>query len=114
MLTPIGRKTLALHAKALIIDYDKVFIGSANLDPRSLRINTEMGFLVVSAQFNEAMRTALEGDFSTANAWRLELQEDGTVFWVANDQTLESQPATSFMQRIEDWFFSHLPIEGEL
>jgi putative cardiolipin synthase len=73
-----------------------------------------MGFLVVSAQFNEAMRTALEGDFSTANAWRLELQEDGKVFWIASDQTLESQPATSFMQRIEDWFFSHLPIEGEL
>ncbi len=114
MLTPVQRKMLALHAKALIIDDDKVFIGSANLDPRSLRINTEMGFLVLSDQFNQELRAALEGDFSAANAWRLELQEDGKVFWVSNDQTLESQPATSFMQRIEDWFFSHMPIEGEL
>ena len=114
MLKPIGRKKLALHAKALIIDHDKVFIGSANLDPRSLRLNTEMGFLVVSDQFNRTLRSALEGDFSTANAWRLELQEGGGVFWVADDQTLESQPATSFMQSIEDWFFSNLPIEGEL
>jgi len=114
MLTPIGRKKLALHAKALVIDDDKVFVGSANLDPRSLRINTEMGFLVVSDQFNQRIRKALEGDFLAANAWHLELQEDGRVYWVAEDHTLESQPATSFMQRIEDWFFSHLPIEGEL
>lgn len=114
MLTPIGRKKLALHAKALIIDHDKVFIGSANLDPRSLRINTEMGFLVISEQFNKKLRKALEGDFLTANAWRLELQENGRVYWVSEDRTLESQPATSFMQRIEDWFFSHLPIEGAL
>lgn len=114
MLTPIGRKKLALHAKALIIDYDKVFIGSANLDPRSLRINTEMGFLVVSDQFNKKLREALEGDFLTENAWRLDLQENGKVYWVSEDRTLESQPATSFMQRIEDWFFSHLPLEGEL
>jgi putative cardiolipin synthase len=114
MLTPIGRKKLALHAKALIIDFDKVFIGSANLDPRSLRINTEMGFLVISDQFNKNLRTALEGDFLTANAWRLELQENGSVYWVGEDRTLESEPATSYMQRIETWFFSHLPIEGAL
>lgn len=114
MLTPIGVKQLALHAKALVIDNDKVFIGSANLDPRSLRINTEMGFLVSSHSFNESVRKALENDFSGANAWNLELQNDGKVFWVADDRTLESQPATSFMQRIEDWFFSHMPVEGEL
>jgi putative cardiolipin synthase len=114
ILTPIGRKTLALHAKALIIDDDIVFVGSANLDPRSLRINTEMGLLILSDQFNARVRKALEGDFSTANAWHLEMQSDGRVFWVADDQTLQSQPATSFTQRIEDWFFSHLPIEGEM
>ncbi|MBW4935545.1 phospholipase D-like domain-containing protein [Marinobacter sp. F4206] len=114
MLTPIGRKQLALHAKALVIDDDKVFIGSANLDPRSLRINTEMGLLVISNQFNKNVREALEGDFSTANAWHLELRENGKVYWVADDRTLEIQPATSLMQRIEDWFFSHLPIEGAL
>lgn len=114
MLTPVGQKQLALHAKALVIDDDRVFVGSANLDPRSLRINTEMGFVIESEAFNRSVRAAIEGDLSTANAWQLELQEDGRVFWVGDDRTLESQPAESFMQRIEDWFFSHLPIEGEL
>ncbi len=114
MLTPIGRKTLALHAKALIVDDDKVFIGSANLDPRSLRINTEMGLLVTSRRFNQSVRAAVENDFSSANAWRLELNPEGRVLWVGNDQTLAAQPATGFMQRIEDWFFAHMPIEGKL
>lgn len=114
ILKPVDSKKLALHAKALVIDNDKVFVGSANLDPRSLRMNTEMGILVESVQFNRKLRSAFEDDFSTANAWHLELQEDGRVFWKSDDQTLESQPATSSMQRIEDWFFSNLPIEGEL
>jgi len=114
MLTPVGRKTLALHAKTLIIDDDKVFVGSANLDPRSLRINTEMGFLITSRTFNQSVRDAIEGDFSGANAWRLAVQEDGRIFWISDDEILERQPAGSYMQRIEDWFFSHLPIEGEL
>jgi putative cardiolipin synthase len=111
---PVDRKMLALHAKALVIDDDQVFVGSANLDPRSLRINTEMGLLVRSERFNRSVREALEGDFSAANAWRLELQVDGSVNWIADDQRLASQPAASFMQRLEDWFFSHLPIEGEM
>ena len=69
---------------------------------------------IVRLAINQKLREALEGDFLTANAWQLDLQDDGKVYWVAEDHTLESQPATSFMQRIEDWFVSHLPIEGEL
>lgn len=114
MLSPVDKKHLALHAKALIIDNDRVFIGSPNLDPRSMRINTEMGVLITSESFNKRVRHAVEIDFSTENAWYLELQPNGKVLWVASDQTRTSQPAASFMQRLEDWFFSTLPIETEL
>ena len=114
MLSPVGEKQLALHAKALVIDDDKVFIGSANLDPRSLRINTEMGFLIESEALNAEVRKAVTPDFSRTNAWQLELDEEGRVIWVSHDVTLTEQPAASILQRIEDWFFSHLPIEDEL
>ena len=114
MLSPIEEKQLALHAKALVIDNDKVFIGSANLDPRSLRINTEMGFLIESQALNAEVRKAVTPDFSQTNAWQLEFDEQGEVVWVSHDVTLTEQPAASMLQRIEDWFFSHLPIEDEL
>jgi putative cardiolipin synthase len=114
MLRPVDQKMLALHAKALIIDYDKVFVGSANLDPRSLRINTEMGLLVRSEGFNRSVRAAIDADFSVENSWRLELRRNGEIYWVSDDETRNSQPAASFMQRVEDWFFAHMPIEGEM
>ncbi|MBW2613128.1 MAG: phospholipase D family protein, partial [Deltaproteobacteria bacterium] len=105
---------LALHAKALIIDGDKVFIGSANLDPRSLRLNTEMGLLVYSEALNAEVRSIVERDFSQENSWDLQFDDDGNVIWVSGNVVLTSQPAESFMQRIEDWFFMHLPIEDEM
>lgn len=114
MLEPVDKKTLALHAKALLIDNDKVFVGSANLDPRSLRINTEMGFLILSEGFNQTTRRMLEPDFSQDNAWQLSLDADNRVVWVSGDDTQTSQPDVSNMQKIEDWFFSHMPIEDEL
>ena len=114
MLAPIEQKQLALHAKALVIDYDRVFIGSANLDPRSLRINTEMGLLIESEALNAKVRKAVTPDFSNANSWQLQFDEQGQVVWVSNDVTLTEQPAASWLQRIEDWFFAHLPLEDEL
>ena len=114
MFTPTNKKSLALHAKALVIDRDKVFIGSANLDPRSLRLNTEIGLLVYSETLNVEVRSMVERDFSQENAWHLQFDEDGKVIWVSGNVVLTSQPAGSFMQRIEDWFFMHLPIENEM
>jgi putative cardiolipin synthase len=114
MSAPTDKKSLALHAKALVIDRDKVFIGSANLDPRSLRLNTEMGLLVYSKALNAEVRSMVERDFSQANAWHLSFDEDGSVIWVSGNVVLTSQPAGSFMQRLEDWFFMHLAIEDEM
>jgi putative cardiolipin synthase len=114
MFLPTNKKSLALHAKALVIDRDKVFIGSANLDPRSLRLNTEMGLLVYSEALNSKVRSMVERDFSQENAWYLQFDEKSNVIWVSGKIVLTSQPAGSFMQRIEDWFFMHLPIEDEM
>lgn len=114
MFPPAEEKALALHAKALVIDQDKVFIGSANLDPRSLRINTEMGLLIESEALNARVRRAFAPDFDLANAWELQYDERGSVIWVSDGIVLDAQPAASFMQRIEDWFFAHLPIEDKM
>lgn len=114
ILPPTYSKSLALHAKVLIIDSDRVFVGSANLDPRSLRLNTEMGLLVTSEPLNQALRSQVAPDFSPAISWRLEFGENGQVVWVSDDEILTAQPALSPLQRIEDWFFSHLPLENEM
>ncbi|MBT8147008.1 MAG: hypothetical protein KJN90_09145 [Gammaproteobacteria bacterium] len=79
ILPPTDSKSLALLAKVLIIDNDKVFIGSANLDSRSLRLNTEMGLLVTSQALNQKLRSQVAPDFTFANAWRFEFDQQNQV-----------------------------------
>jgi putative cardiolipin synthase len=114
MLRPVEGKELGLHAKLMLIDDRWSFVGSANLDPRSLRLNTEMGLLVDSPEFNRALRDHLEVDFDGRNAWHVQRTADGSLRWVSDDTVLDSQPAASMFQRLEDWFLSRLPIASEM
>lgn len=114
MESPVVNKHLGLHSKMVLIDDHLSYIGSANLDPRSLRLNTEMGLLIKSREFNRLVREVVELDFHQRNAWHLKQQEDGGLLWVADDKVLDEQPAESNMQRLEDWFLSVLPIEKEM
>ncbi|HHL21848.1 MAG TPA: phospholipase D family protein, partial [Aliiroseovarius sp.] len=40
------RSQTSLHAKVFSVDDNRIFIGSFNFDPRSARLNCEMGFLI--------------------------------------------------------------------
>ena len=55
-----------LHAKVAVIDRQRIFIGSLNLDGRSARVNTEMGLLIDSPQL--AKDATGVGGFAL-NAW---------------------------------------------
>lgn len=114
MKQPVDTKELGLHAKLILFDDDRTFIGSANMDPRSLRLNTEMGFLIQSKEVNRIVSEYLEVDFNTRNAWHLETQPNGKIHWVADDETRTKQPTNSAFQSLEDWFLSILPVDGEL
>jgi putative cardiolipin synthase len=111
---PVARKNLGLHAKYLIVDQKSVFVGSTNLDPRSLRINTEIGLLVRDRALAKAMSRLTAPDFDRSNAWELQLDETGALVWIGHDQIRKSEPASTGFQRLEEWFFANLPIEQEL
>jgi putative cardiolipin synthase len=114
MLNPVYDKKLGLHAKLILFDQEHTFIGSTNMDPRSLHLNTEIGVFIQSYELNQHLREKLEIDFHKRNAWHLQLADNGRVIWVADDVVLDSQPADSDFQRLEDWFLSILPIEEEM
>ncbi len=52
-----------MHSKILVVD-DVVYVGSSNLDPRSLRINFEVMLRVHSAELAAEMRDVFERDLS--------------------------------------------------
>ena len=53
------------HSKLLCVDYDYSMIGSANLDPRSLRLNFEIGVEVFSAALNRELRSHFDATVAT-------------------------------------------------
>ncbi len=63
--TPI----FAIHAKTLVIDSEKLFIGTFNLDPRSANLNTEVGVIVPSKQLATQVEQAIEIDMRPENSW---------------------------------------------
>ncbi len=114
MRTPVDDKHLGLHGKFALIDQQYTIVGSANLDPRSLRLNTELNVIIESEELNAHLRRDLELDFDLRNAWHLQAQPDGSIHWVSDDAVLKEQPAVSPLQRLENWFLRALPIEGEM
>ena len=53
-----------LHAKALLVDDGISFIGSANLDMRSLRLNYEDSLVVLDECFGSALTNVVSNDFA--------------------------------------------------
>jgi putative cardiolipin synthase len=110
---PVEARFAGLHTKAAVVDREQVYIGSLNLDPRSIRLNTEMGLIVTSPELAEEVASIAERDMSPANSWRVRLDEKGKLVWESDAGIETRQPAQNAWQRIQAWFFKILP-EGQL
>jgi len=110
--TDDGPDTMTLHTKVFLIDRRYLFVGSLNLDPRSIAINAEMGLLIDSEE--------MVGDFSSgvderlaAVAWRVILNENGKLEWhgrINGEEVIETkEPLTSPWLRFKAWFLRIAP-----
>ena len=68
----------SLHAKTFSVDRSRVFVGSFNLDPRSVRLNTEMGLVIESPQLAAAISSGLDRTVDHA-AYEVILGENGRL-----------------------------------
>jgi putative cardiolipin synthase len=107
----------SLHAKTFAIDGARVFVGSFNFDPRSSRLNTEMGFVIDSPPLAHQVDETFTGPIP-GEAYRVQLAPDGKLVWAEqrNGVTVlhNSEPSTGWWQRFWVWLMSLLPIEALL
>ncbi|MCH9694417.1 MAG: phospholipase D family protein [Gammaproteobacteria bacterium] len=75
-----GPTQLTLHTKLIVIDRRYLFVGSLNLDPRSIEINAEMGLLIDSPDLAERIATGLEKNLPDS-AYRVVKNDRGTLEW---------------------------------
>ena len=110
--TAEGPETLTLHTKAILIDNRYLFIGSLNLDPRSIEINAEMGLLIDSEEmFNYIVPNP--GERLSKMAYRVLLNEDGDLEWhglINGEQVVKTrEPDTSAWLRFKAWILRLAP-----
>jgi cardiolipin synthase C len=99
-----GSSQASLHAKVLVIDQRDVLIGSMNMDPRSARLNTEMGVVMHSPEIARQM-LQLHDEVASANSYRLSLDPDGRLLWTLTPpggvpQVLNSEPEASLWLKL--------------
>lgn len=117
----IGASKSSLHAKAFVVDRQTAFIGSLNLDPRSVVQNTEIGVIIQSDEFATPMADGFDRIIDRV-AFRLGLETDksGTehMTWTGlvngENKTLTTEPYTSFWQRFVVSFLRLMPIESQI
>jgi len=96
--------SFGLHAKTMVFDRNYVFVGSFNLDPRSIELNTEMGLMVESEELGRAVAESVENDIGPGSSWRVILKDDGNVAWVTVEdgvvvEELDTEPMTTPARR---------------
>ena len=111
---PLGSSNASLHAKTFSIDRSRVFVGSFNFDPRSERLNTELGFVIDSPTMAQAIADAF-ATVMPARAYRVRLNDSGALQWVAQNNgqeiVFDQEPRTGFWLRAFVAALSMLPIE---
>ena len=90
------------------------FLGSLNLDPRAIDINTEMGILVDDPVLAQRIFDWFASITVPANAWRVGLDEARKLFWESSSGRTTIEPAKTFGERVGDFFYSLIIPESQL
>lgn len=113
----MGSSRASLHTKAVVVDGQRGFVGSFNLDPRSAQLNTEMGVLFDDAALAADMRALFLHSTASDTSYRLFL-DNGALRW--SDATEEPakvwthDPESGFWRRLLVSVMRWLPIESQL
>jgi putative cardiolipin synthase len=108
---------LTLHSKVATVDRRQTFVGSFNIDPRSLYLNTELGLAVDSVELATNMARSIL-DTLPEYAYKLSLSEKGKLQWLLRtsgvEEVITTEPQTGFWRRFLTKLMSLLPIEEQM
>jgi cardiolipin synthase C len=116
----LGASQSSLHSKVIIVDDDKAFVGSMNLDPRSHSLNTEDGLIMTSTVLAGQLAHIFELATQPSVTYEV-LLKDGSktrVYWQTiddgNPMIYDDAPHTTAWRRFKAGLTRAFPIEGLL
>jgi len=113
-----GSSSASLHTKAFTVDDARGFVGSFNLDPRSISLNTEMGVLFEDTAIAIDVRKEFLRLADPAISYWVYRNARGELRWLDRIQTppavLRQEPDTTAWQRGLVRLLGWLPIESQM
>ena len=107
-----------LHSKLYIVDGAHVLIGSFNLDPRSVNINTEVALVIHSPQIAAQMKRFFERAIAPNVSYQLSLDGKGDIVWRGIEKgrpmIYKGEPHGGFWRKLQSRVVGVLPIEDQL
>lgn len=114
----VGSSRASLHTKAAVIDGERVFVGSFNIDPRSAELNCEMGVWIRSKTLAKELTTRYRDATGLDRSFTLRLTPDRRIVWSEQeDGVLRShslEPHAGWLRRTLVKLLEALPIESLL
>ncbi len=111
-----GSSRASLHAKSFVFDERYLFVGSFNLDARSVALNTELGVYYESPEHAGPIAANFD-DKAIDRAYRVDLN-DGKLEWLTRENGAErryyGEPNTSWWTRFSTGFMSIFVLESQL
>ncbi len=111
---PFGSSGSSLHAKTFAVDGERIFVGSFNFDPRSAKLNTELGFIIDSPAMAQRIETTFN-DKIPHIAYEVHLSDTGGLYWTEQREGKQirytTEPNASLWRRASANFLSILPID---
>ncbi|MDD4356037.1 MAG: phospholipase D family protein [Smithellaceae bacterium] len=110
----VGSSGSSLHAKTFAMDGESIFVGSFNFDPRSINLNTELGFVIDSPALARQIGIAFDSVIPT-HAYQVLLGGDDKLYWIEKQGEkqirYDHDPRTTCWKRGVVFLLSLLPIE---
>ncbi len=110
----------SLHAKTFAVDRQTLFVGSFNFDPRSVRLNTEIGLLIESPHLAGMLAKTFDEQVAQ-QSYEPRVGPDGRIKWFDEGSgtpgqpvVFEHEPNVGFWRSFYVRFLQLLPIDSML
>lgn len=91
---------MVLHAKTIVVDGRRLFIGTFNIDPRSFYLNTEEGVLIEDPVLARQVETRIEWLMKEGNSW--------------DPAEMNTEAQAGLWRRFKLWIYGLLPVKALL
>lgn len=105
---------VSLHSKAVVFDRQTLFIGSFNVNLRSIYLNGETVLIIRSPELAGQVADDIRYAMELENSWQVTLDDQGVLLWHSGAQEFTQEPRVGFWRRAMSRVLSWLPIEKYL